>query len=265
MLLAAVLNIYVDALEWYYYWKGTLASSVQFLPFGLVLKIQSELTIAHEGHIINFVRKHTSIPVPRVIAATAWYDRRFVLMKRVHGDNLQAVWRHLDTEQRANIVEQLRSFVLQLRALKSPHGQAVCGLNGAATLDSRVSSHPIGPFANEGAFNDRLIDAAEPYSCEEILADVRSRMRDDHRVVFTHADLAPRNILVRGGTIVAVIDWEESGWYPEHWEFVRAMYFPMAHPRDEAWMRAIRDFIPGDYEKDWLVDRELSDRMVGAF
>ncbi|KAF9802222.1 hypothetical protein IEO21_09927 [Rhodonia placenta] len=265
MFLAAVLNVYVHVAGWYYHWTGTMSGGVQFLPFGLVLKITSEPSIAHEGQVINFVRRHTSIPVPRVIAATAWYYRRFVLMKRIYGDDLQAVWRHLDTEQRANIVEQLRSYVLQLRALKSPHGPAVCGLNGAATIDSRVSTYPIGPFANESAFNDGLIDAAEPYLCEEILADVRSRMRDDHRIMFTHADLAPRNILVRGGTIVAVVDWEEAGWYPEHWEFVRAMYFPMARPRDEAWMRAIRDFIPGDYEKDWLVDCELSSRMVGAF
>ncbi|OSX62463.1 hypothetical protein POSPLADRAFT_1040047 [Postia placenta MAD-698-R-SB12] len=264
MFLAAVLNIYVHVQSWYYSWKGVLGTHVHFLPFGLVLKVSSEPTVAHEGHIINFVRTHTSIPVPRVIAATAWYDLRFLLMERVHGDNLQAVWRHLDTEQRANIVEQIRSFVLQLRALKSPHGPAVCGLNGAATIDSRVSSYPIGPFADESAFNDCLIDAAEPYLCEEILADVRTRMRDDHRIVFTHADLAPRNILVHGGTIAGVIDWEESGWYPEHWEFVRSMYYPT--PRhDESWLQAVRDFTPEDYEKDWLVDRELSERMVGAF
>ncbi|OSX62482.1 hypothetical protein POSPLADRAFT_1142796 [Postia placenta MAD-698-R-SB12] len=265
MFLAAVINVYLYVARWYDIWTGRPSGRVKDLPFGLVLKITNDPSTAHEGHIINFIREHTSIPVPHVVAAIAWYDRRFVLMKRVHGDNLQAVWRHLDTEQRANIVEQLRSFVLQLRALKSSHGPAVCGLNGAATIDSRVSSYPIGPFADESAFNDGLIDAAEPYLCEEILADVRSRMRDDHQIMFTHADLAPRNILVRGGTIVAVVDWEEAGWYPEHWEFVRAMYFPMARPRDEAWMRAIRDFIPEDYEKDWLVDCELSSRMVGAF
>jgi aminoglycoside phosphotransferase (APT) family kinase protein len=41
---------------------------------------------------------------------------------------------------------------------------------------------------------------------------------------FTHADLAPRNIIVRHGRVVAIIDWAFSGWYPEYWEFTKAHY-----------------------------------------
>ena len=34
---------------------------------------------------------------------------------------------------------------------------------------------------------------------------------------FTHADLAPRNIMIRDGRVVAIVDWAFSGWYPEYW------------------------------------------------
>ncbi|KAG9694574.1 hypothetical protein KCU95_g5652, partial [Aureobasidium melanogenum] len=41
---------------------------------------------------------------------------------------------------------------------------------------------------------------------------------------FTHADLNPGNILVRGQDVVAIIDWEFAGWYPHQWEYTSAWY-----------------------------------------
>lgn len=45
-----------------------------------------------------------------------------------------------------------------------------------------------------------------------------------HSICFTHADLHLRNIMVRDGSITGIIDWEFSGWYPEYWEFAKALY-----------------------------------------
>jgi aminoglycoside phosphotransferase len=42
-----------------------------------------------------------------------------------------------------------------------------------------------------------------------------------YRTVFSHGDLAPRNILVKDGRVVGIIDWETAGWYPEYWEYAR--------------------------------------------
>jgi thiamine kinase-like enzyme len=36
--------------------------------------------------------------------------------------------------------------------------------------------------------------------------------------------LNPANILVRGQEVVALIDWEFSGWYPHYWEYTSAWY-----------------------------------------
>lgn len=68
---------------------------------------------------------------------------------------------------------------------------------------------------------------------------IHSFMRDDHAIVLTHGDLHPRNIMVVwegamsiGDTssalesdirITSILDWEMSGWYPEYWEFVKAL------------------------------------------
>lgn len=45
-----------------------------------------------------------------------------------------------------------------------------------------------------------------------------------HSIRFTHGDLRPQNIMVRAGSITGILDWELSGWYPEYWEFAKALY-----------------------------------------
>ena len=43
-------------------------------------------------------------------------------------------------------------------------------------------------------------------------------------LIFTHADLHPRNILIgEDGGITGIIDWETAGWYPRYWERVKAL------------------------------------------
>jgi len=40
----------------------------------------------------------------------------------------------------------------------------------------------------------------------------------DHDIVMSHGDISPRNILVRGTKVVAILDWEMLGFYPENWD-----------------------------------------------
>lgn len=52
--------------------------------------------------------------------------------------------------------------------------------------------------------------------------------------VFTHGDLAPRNIMVdAAGQITAILDWENAGWYPDYWEYANIMKPSV----DEDWMK----------------------------
>ncbi|KAK8147405.1 hypothetical protein G3M48_001655 [Beauveria asiatica] len=41
-------------------------------------------------------------------------------------------------------------------------------------------------------------------------------LSNDYPIVFTHGDIAARNITVRDGHLVALFDWEFAGWYPEY-------------------------------------------------
>jgi aminoglycoside phosphotransferase (APT) family kinase protein len=62
---------------------------------------------------------------------------------------------------------------------------------------------------------------------EEISDPYRHMLPDDAQVVFTHADFHPSNIMVSPetpSTTIAIIDWEQSGCYPDYWELCKAEY-----------------------------------------
>ena len=76
--------------------------------------------------------------------------------------------------------------------------------------------------------------------------------------VFTHGDVAPRNILVRhvdgddgekSGRveISALLDWENAGWYPYYWEYANIMG-PAGISGD--WQRYMDETAPAEVKCD---------------
>lgn len=56
---------------------------------------------------------------------------------------------------------------------------------------------------------------------------MRNMLPDDMRIIFTHSDLHRSNIIIRTEgppCIAAVVDWHQSGWLPEYWEFCKARW-----------------------------------------
>lgn len=58
--------------------------------------------------------------------------------------------------------------------------------------------------------------------------------------VFTHGDLNPSNILVRGNRVAGIVDWEFAGWYPYYWEYTTAWY---GHHTRREWGEHIVKFL----------------------
>ncbi|KAF2757601.1 hypothetical protein EJ05DRAFT_501132 [Pseudovirgaria hyperparasitica] len=82
------------------------------------------------------------------------------------------------------------------------------------------------------------------------------------RGVFTHGDIRPANIIVRQGEdltwkVVALIDWETSGFYPSYWECVK-MTNNFHHTDNHDWYLYLPESVSQHrYPVDWLVDRVL--------
>jgi hypothetical protein len=91
-----------------------------------------------------------------------------------------------------------------------------------------------GPYHSEDEFNNGiaiLMKKQGPYTFIEWHCVVWTNTMKSHDIVLTHNDFDPRNILVQGTKVVSILDWEFSGYYPEYWEYCKAVSCPdWEHP-----------------------------------
>lgn len=181
-----------------------------------------------EAAALRLVREKTSVPVPEVYDAYMRQDKPdcgVILMEFIEGDTLHDVWGDLDDIQKDSITTQLRGHFEQLRAIKSGF---IGSVDGTYCEDQIFSDDrgAYGPFKSDNEFRQGCINAM--YECrrthwsETVAGFIRALPPGE--IVLTHNDLHPRNIIVRDGTVVAIIDWELAGFYPEYWEYVKAWY-----------------------------------------
>jgi hypothetical protein len=110
---------------------------------------------------------------------------------------------------------------------------------------------PGGPFNTVKDFHDWIVKVGSPPTSDLLPQDhpYRNWLPDDQSIVFTHADLHRSNIMVPANGpihILAIIDWGQSGWYPEYWEFCKARHTTII---GEEWeMRCIPDILGNAYE-----------------
>lgn len=79
----------------------------------------------------------------------------------------------------------------------------------------------------------------------------RQDLPDSSAIKFTHKDLHRSNILItptKPYRILAIIDWEQSGWLPEYWEARKAQY---TADRDDEWSTKYLPLILDQYASTW--------------
>jgi hypothetical protein len=241
------------------YGKSNGHSTVQRLPFGLYLKYQREPEgFRNEFNALKAVQQHTSLPVPTQLDIVSkegdpndrWASpEAYLLITRLPGLPLHRCHDVLSDKDCEHIAMQMKDYLTQLRDIPktvNPH-MAVCNTLGEACRDPRIrGGESVGPFSDEAAFSQSLRFSDEP-------------SRRGHKIVFTHADLNPRNILVSEGSsgwsITGIVDWETAGYYPEYWDFTKAMF------EGFRWPLRYNDLVKGifaefgDYSQELDVER----------
>ena len=152
---------------------------------------------------------------------------------------------------------QLNIIVKQLRNVSLPTSPIL----GSGSLPrckdgrrhKRVSTTPL---ATEKDFDDFLMSNPLIRISGFYLRFLNSLLRDNHRIVMTHGDLRPGNVMVEmiEGEIklVGLIDWEMGGTYSEYWEYMKALN--TVSPLDEMdWAHHLPEAI-GDYPFEWAID-----------
>lgn len=104
-------------------------------------------------------------------------------------------------------------------------------------IDHRLLDGKCGPINAEADFNDHLVHKYVSPETRNSIASAHSRQ---HHYFFTHADLHPSNILIDQGRLSAILDWECAGFFPEYWEYTKAMYGVWREkPMEKMWRRAL--------------------------
>ncbi|KAJ5236927.1 hypothetical protein N7489_007018 [Penicillium chrysogenum] len=191
-----------------------------------LLKYGPSQDIEIEAENMRHVSENTTIPIPHV-HETQNHDGgvKSILMDYIEGQTLQDAWFNMTPSQKMSIAEELHGYIRQLQGLKHEHPRSF----------SRKST-----FTRSPVYLDEYLFSRLTTSVPDLVHNYMGTNRADHDMVFTHGDLAPRNILVDDhGHVTAVLDWELAGWRPAWVETVRAYTFCNDIPGWTAYLSAV--------------------------
>lgn len=218
----------------------------------------SDGTWLEEVIAIQLVRA-AGIPAPKIISYGEHpgmpHAPVSIIMTRMPGEEMsEGLWISLNEESRAAIISELKGYFDAVRGWRrqsSQNQKEISSVLGTSIRSVRVPYRRIGPCQDETEFNQALIEPV----CDD-LDDFAFLHKQDsnHKIVFTHGDLLPWNLLIHKGHISAIIDWEASGWYPEYWEFSTARQ--MRSPGDW-WYNIIAKLDNDEYTKEVEIDRAV--------
>ncbi|KAK4202055.1 hypothetical protein QBC40DRAFT_222321 [Triangularia verruculosa] len=166
------------------------------------------------------------------------------VLARIQGQTLESCWPYLSLFTTIRLAFQLRTMVQRMRAVTRPTagslGTGICRsfwLEEFYGVPPHASPQVVAMIVNfwcgfQSNWRERQKTLEEHRkSCEgdEVLEDARSQ-----ELVFTHHDLAPRNLILEEGTRkLWLVDWDESGFYPRYFEY--AGMRNLGYPSEWGW------------------------------
>ncbi|KPM45239.1 hypothetical protein AK830_g1292 [Neonectria ditissima] len=218
----------------------------------LIVKSDSFVDLT-EAATIEYVAKNTSIPVPKIWSSFVRDGRAYIVMERIHGDSISQGWNERSKESKEKLIFQLKLMLQDLRTIQPPPGTGVASCVGGSLFDSRLPrpDRRFGPFETIQDFHLWLRGNVRPLQMEKPEQATQGDWNDAKNMaakqdgpwpasVFSHGDLNPSNIIVRGDQIVGIIDWEFSGWYPHYWEYTSAW---CSQKMRKEWQDLLGDFL----------------------
>lgn len=121
-------------------------------------------------------------------------------MEVIQGEVLANGWQNRGEQSKTKLLNELRDYVSQLRAIPHPQSRIVAAANLSKMVDFRIPAGRVGfgPFVNS-EFHSFL---REGLSGDGILGDLKRlvsmHQAREYPTYFTHGDPSPLNILVRG-------------------------------------------------------------------
>ena len=259
--------------QYYCRWMGIqFCNQVIPLPFGLLLKWSDGTRV--EECLATQAMRQAGLPVPRIICYGEHTDSAHapvsILMTRMPGTDLyRELWEWFEPEEQAMIISELKVYMDAVRSWQKPSDgmdngdQRICSVTGTNIRSARIPRLRIGPCRDEKEFNDTMMGPARlPHvklfpDYEQDMAKATRLHQKQHKIVFSHGDFNPWNILVTyDGHLSAILDWESAGWYPEYWDYTTACLFQRP---GAFWYEIILELSQGRYLEELEGDKAVRD------
>ncbi|OJJ66781.1 hypothetical protein ASPBRDRAFT_662808 [Aspergillus brasiliensis CBS 101740] len=198
----------------------------------------------------------------------------YIVMEYVEAESFDKYWDRVSEPERENVLRQLRNYVSQMRSIK---GDFIGGVDSSRCRDGifdavwdNYGAGSYGPYASEDLFTEGIVQALQDrippnlpegpsdldsvfFTDEYVLYQtVRELKKINHSIVFTHGDLHYGNMLVRSDGTVVIVDWGLAGYWPDYWEFYRAMF---QNPWRPSWDRMVEKFVPPSYIEYYIMKK----------
>ncbi|VUC29143.1 unnamed protein product [Clonostachys rosea] len=203
-----------------------------------------------EVEAMQYIASNINIPIPKLYGTHIHDGKLYIEMEYIPGETLENAWKSLSSGQHIAIAADIRHYISVLRALQPPTDLVSSAFQNPAS-DFRIGYRFLGPVP-VSEFHSIIRGHLHRDDWHLIGKEMEVVHTSNYKICFTHADLAPRNIMVRNGRVVSIIDWACSGWFPEYWEFTRAHYFFL----NKDWRDTIRLALPC-YETELKSEQSL--------
>jgi serine/threonine protein kinase len=191
---------------------------------------------------MRLVRQHTSVPVADIIFSNYKPGDGSISMGFIPGLQLKLVWDGLDERTKERVCREIWAMIAQWRTIPRPphlgHLYQCLADGSPATSDPLLKglNDSPAPLLDDEAVRTRIHQRYLHYFGRRYADTLPSMLPRSHVSVFTHADIAPHNIMVdQSGHITGIIDWELAGWYPDYWEYANIMK-PTTEENWQTWM-----------------------------
>lgn len=252
-------------------WKGPFPRSRMIFKCSenIIVKAIAKMHDHTEYTTLQYLEDKPSIPAPTPHGLVKVNDISLVFMSYMRSISLGEVWSSLDSTQKSSISNQLNTIFLEIRSFPYSKGTPFGGVGEEGCKDIRRHlRHSSTPITTLSDFENFLCTSTRSggHVFLELLHQLSpSTMDSAQRIVFTHGDLRPDNIIVDATdnhyTITGIIDWEYSGYYPEYYESVRSTNCLNPFGEDD-WYLYLPDCVsPKLYGHWWLLDH-LRERRV---
>jgi hypothetical protein len=256
-------------------WKAPFARQKGVFKCSADIVVKAIRNMEHytEYTTLQYLDRHKSnIPAPKPLGLVRMSGISLIFMSYMRSTPLGEVWHTLKSCQKTSLRNQLNTILADLRTLPVTEGAPLGGVAGEGCKDLRrhvrMSNTPI--FSLED-FETFLFSS--PHAGGSVFVEFLRRLSPSFaqtsgsRIVFTHGDIRPDNIMVELADnnqymISGILDWEYSGFYPDYYESVRCTNCLSPYEEDDWFLYLPECISPNTYAQWWLLDRVRESRVV---